>query len=151
MERLSSFRTRLVWVGVLIASALLQAAAGLMCVPADLAPAGTAVGWFVRQERTWLPWLFIGINAVVLLLFVRTRKMLWIGMAIGLSTIHGVVYTVAFNQLNLYPSWDWRSVPFFMGMYWTLAAQMGIGFGIIKRGTLIASRWVRVFFCKDRG
>jgi len=91
MARLPTRWSRLTQAVVVGTSAVvLQVMAGLMSVPADLAPHGTVLGLIVRQERTLLPWFLIGLNAIVLFWLVRSRTIArWI-LAVTLSCVHGL-------------------------------------------------------------
>lgn len=134
MERLPTFRTRLVQgFGVLCAS-LLQIGAGIMCVPYDLAPQGTLLGWLIAQERSWLPWALIGVNAFVMYtILTMYNHLIAISLAVFLSLLHGVSYSIVFYWVNPYPSWDWGGVIFFASLYWALVGGIWLVHQLLRR------------------
>jgi TctA family transporter len=137
MARLPTRRSRLITVGWGIIAVTLQAVAGIMSVPGDLAPPGTFIGFLVSQERTLIPWLVMGVNTIVLFLLIKSKKVALRLLAIGLSGVHGLSYMIGFYYLNLYPSLDLYAIPFFAGLYWVGVGVVG---AVFYAGKLFAMR-----------
>lgn len=122
--------------GVLCAS-LLQIGAGIMCVPSDLAPEGTLLGWLIAQERSWLPWALISLNAfVIYTILTKCKHFRDILLAIYLGLLHGISYSIVFYSVNLYPSWDWGGVVFFALLYWALVGGIWFVHQLLRRLSL---------------
>ena len=126
MERLSAFRSRLVRASALLCALLLQIIAGIMCVPSDLAPEGTMIGVLVAQERTLLPWLLMGINAVVMYIFILANDYIGIIISAVLSLVHGASFAIVSYAVNIYPSADVMAIPFFAIVYWVFVGSIWV-------------------------
>ena len=126
MERLPTFRSRLVRASALLCALLLQIIAGIMCVPSDLAPEGTMIGVLVAQERTLLPWLLMGINAVVMYIFILDNHYTGIIISAVLSLVHGASFAIVFYAVNIYPSADVMAIPFFAIVYWVFVGSIWV-------------------------
>lgn len=124
MERLPAFRSRLVFVSGLMGALLLQIITGIMCVPASLAPEGTLIGVLIAQERTLLSWLLMGVNALVMYIFILTKRYIGIIISLVLSLVHGVSFAIVFYAVNIYPSVDVMAIPFFAMVYWVFVGSI---------------------------
>lgn len=134
MERLPSLRSRLVQILVVLCASLMQVIAGIMCVPSDLAPQGTLFGWLITQERSWLPWVLIGVNTVVMYtILIKCRRSWGVLIVLWLSLLHGIGYSVVFYKVNRYPSVDGEAVVFFASMYWVFVGGVWIIHWLLDR------------------
>ncbi len=132
MARLSAFRSRLVQTIGISVACLLQMVAGIMSVPADLAPQGTLLGWLIAYERSWVPWLVIGVNAGLMYGMLIGYKSIWgILGAIGLCLLHGTSYATVFCATNLYPPEGVAQVWFFGESVVVFAGMYGVLVGVL--------------------